>query len=140
VFPKEVDSIGKDEEDRSTLIDEVGIELEELRRAGDQLDEAVAARFGLNRTDLRCWASSTAGAAWRPVSWPTRAGSPGGDHDGARPSRAGRVREPGRRPTDRRRVLVVSTVATREIGARVYGEVELAGRTELEQRSGRSSR
>jgi DNA-binding MarR family transcriptional regulator len=39
-------------------------------------------------------------------------------------------------PADRRRVLVVSTVATREIGARVYGEVELAGRTELEQRSG----
>jgi hypothetical protein len=36
-------------------------------------------------------------------------------------------------PGDRRRVLVTSTVATRELGARVYGEVELAGRAQLEQ-------
>ncbi|MEI6726566.1 MAG: MarR family transcriptional regulator, partial [Actinomycetes bacterium] len=38
-------------------------------------------------------------------------------------------------PSDRRRVLVISTAATREIGARVYGEVEIAGRTELDGRS-----
>ena len=36
------------------LVAQVGRELEELRRAGDQLDEAVALQFGLNRTDLRC--------------------------------------------------------------------------------------
>ena len=36
-------------------------------------------------------------------------------------------------PSDRRRVLVTSTAATRELGARVYGEVELAGRAQLEQ-------
>ena len=34
-------------------------------------------------------------------------------------------------PTDRRRVLVTSTAATRELGARVWGEVELASRARL---------
>src|ERR1019366_8381034 len=36
-------------------------------------------------------------------------------------------------PSARRRVMVTSTTATRELGARVYGEVELAGRAQLEQ-------
>ena len=44
----------KDEAQHAELVDEVGVELDELRRAGDQLDEAVALQFGLNRTDLRC--------------------------------------------------------------------------------------
>ena len=45
----------KNDEARHTgLIDEVALELGELRKAGDQLDEAVALQFGLNRTDLRC--------------------------------------------------------------------------------------
>ena len=44
----------KDESAHVTLVDEVGVELDELRRSGDQLDEAVALQFGLNRTDLRC--------------------------------------------------------------------------------------
>ena len=38
-------------------------------------------------------------------------------------------------PADRRRVVVISTAATREVGARVYGEVEVAGRAELEGHS-----
>ena len=46
--------MNKDETQHAQLVDEVGIELDELRRAGDQLDEAVALQFGLNRTDLRC--------------------------------------------------------------------------------------
>ena len=44
----------EDQTDSAALVDEVGVELDELRRAGDQLDEAVALQFGLNRTDLRC--------------------------------------------------------------------------------------
>ena len=44
----------EDEAAHVTLVDEMGVELNELRRAGDQLDEAVALQFGLNRTDLRC--------------------------------------------------------------------------------------
>ena len=122
---------------RSTqrLIDEVALELGELRRAGDQLDEAVALQFGLNRTDLRCLgilyrrgrvtagelaeeSGLTPGAITTVLDRLERGGY------------ANRVPD----PADRRRVLVVSTVATREIGARIQGEVELATRQLLEGR------
>ena len=128
--------MAKDDEERSVLVDEVGVELGELRRAGDQLDEAVAARFGLNRTDLRCL-----GIIYRRGR--VTAGELA-DESGLTPGAITTVLDRLERggfanrvadPVDRRRVLVVSTVATREIGARVYGEVELAGRAELDQRS-----
>jgi DNA-binding MarR family transcriptional regulator len=125
----------KDETQRAKLVDEVGIELDELRKAGDQLDEAVALQFGLNRTDLRCLgilyrrgrvtagelaeeSGLTPGAITTVLDRLERGGY------------ANRVPDPG----DRRRVLVVSTVATREIGARIQGEVELATRQLLEGR------
>jgi hypothetical protein len=38
-------------------------------------------------------------------------------------------------PADRRRVLIVSTVAAREVGARIYGEVEVASQRLLEPRT-----
>ena len=108
---------------------------DELRRAGDQLDEAVALQFGLNRTDLRCLgilyrrgrvtagelaeeSGLTPGAITTVLDRLERGGY------------ANRVPD----PADRRRVLVVSTVATREIGARIQGEVELATRQLLEGR------
>jgi DNA-binding MarR family transcriptional regulator len=128
--------MAKDDDKRSGLIDEVGIELDELRRAGDRLDEAVAGQFGLNRTDLRCL-----GILYRRGR--VTAGELA-DESGLTPGAITTVLDRLERggyanrvadPADRRRVLVVSTVATREIGARVYGEVELAGRAELEQRS-----
>ena len=104
------------------LTDQVGMELEELRRAGDQLDEAVALQFGLNRTDLRCLgilyrrgrvtagelaeeSGLTPGAITTVLDRLERGGF------------ANRVPD----PADRRRVLAVSTTATREIGARVHG-------------------
>ena len=119
----------QDETQHVQLVDEVGLELDELRRAGDQLDEAVALQFGLNRTDLRCLgilyrrgrvtagelaeeSGLTPGAITTVLDRLERGGY------------ANRVPDPG----DRRRVLVVSTVATREIGARVQGEIELATR------------
>ncbi len=118
------------------LIGEIGLELEELRQAADRLDEVVATQFGLNRTDLRCLgvlyrrgrvtageladeSGLTPGAITTVLDRMERAGY------------ANRVAD----PSDRRRVLVISTAATREIGARLYGEVEVAGRSELEQRS-----
>lgn len=121
---------------REALIDEVNLEFGELRQAADRLDEAVAARFGLNRTDLRCLgilyrrgrvtagelaeeSGLTPGAITTVLDRMERGGY------------ANRVADPG----DRRRVLVISTAATREVGARVYGEVEVAGRAELEGRS-----
>ena len=125
----------QDEAQHAQLVDEVGLELDELRRAGDQLDEAVALQFGLNRTDLRCVgilyrrgrvtagelaeeSGLTPGAITTVLDRLERGGY------------ANRVPDPG----DRRRVLVVSTVATREIGARIQGEVELATRQLLEGR------
>jgi DNA-binding MarR family transcriptional regulator len=126
----------KDEAEHAALADEVGAELDELRRAGDQLDEAVAAQFGLNRTDLRCLgilyrrgrvtagelaaeSGLTPGAITTVLDRLERGGY------------ANRVAD----PADRRRVLVVSTAATREIGARIQGEVALAARRELDGRT-----
>ena len=125
----------KDQTESAGLVEEVGVELDELRRAGDQLDEAVALQFGLNRTDLRCLgilygrgrvtagelaeeSGLTPGAITTVLDRLERGGY------------ANRVPD----PADRRRVLVVSTVATREIGSRIQGEVELAARQLLEGR------
>ncbi len=125
-----------DDKQREELIDEVNAAFGELRQAADRLDEAVAAQFGLNRTDLRCLgilyrrgrvtageladeSGLTPGAITTVLDRMERGGY------------ANRVADPG----DRRRVLVISTAATREVGARVYGEVEVAGRDELEGRS-----
>jgi DNA-binding MarR family transcriptional regulator len=124
-----------DQLDSAALVDEVGLELDELRRAGDQLDEAVALQFGLNRTDLRCL-----GILYRRGR--VTAGElaeESGLTPGAITTVLDRLEKGGYAnrvadPADRRRVLVVSTVATREIGARIQGEVELASRRLLEGR------
>jgi DNA-binding MarR family transcriptional regulator len=121
-------------DDTNELIDEVGAELGVLRRTADRLDEAVATQYGLNRTDLRCIgilyrrgrvtagelaeeSGLTPGAITTVLDRMERGGY------------ANRVAD----PSDRRRVMVTSTTATRELGARVYGEVELAGRAQLEE-------
>jgi DNA-binding MarR family transcriptional regulator len=125
-----------DDPAKSALIGEVSAEFDELRQAADRLDEAVAAQFDLNRTDLRCLgiiyrrgrvtagelaeaSGLTPGAITTVLDRMERGGY------------ANRVAD----PSDRRRVLVVSTAATREVGARVYGEVEVAGSGALEERS-----
>ncbi len=120
-------------QDKDVLIDEVGTELGELRRTADRLDEAVATQFGLNRTDLRCLGilyrrgRVTAGELAEESGLTPGAITTVLDRM-ERNGYANRVAD----PTDRRRVLVTSTVATRELGARIYGEVELAGRARLE--------
>jgi DNA-binding MarR family transcriptional regulator len=121
-------------EDVDKLFDDVGTELGELRHAADRLDEAVAAQFGLNRTDLRCLGilyrrgRVTAGELAEESGLTPGAITTVLDRM-ERNGYANRVAD----PTDRRRVLVTSTVATRELGARMYGEVELAGRAQLGQ-------
>ncbi|MEZ5126106.1 MAG: MarR family transcriptional regulator [Thermoleophilia bacterium] len=118
------------------LSDAIVTQLQELWRAGDQLDEAVAQQFGLNRTDLRCLGllyrcgRITAGEL----------AEESGLSPGAMTTVLDRLERGGyaqRVPdaADRRRVQIVSTVATREIGARLYGEVECAARHELARRS-----
>jgi len=121
-------------DDKNGLIDEVGGELGELRRAADRLDEAVATQFGLNRTDLRCIGilyrrgRVTAGELAEESGLTPGAITTVLDRM-ERNGYANRVAD----PSDRRRVLVTSTAATRDLGARLYGEVELAGRAQLEQ-------
>jgi len=126
----------KDDDKREALITEVGLELEELRQAADRLDEVVATQFSLNRTDLRCL-----GVLYRRGR--VTAGELA-DESGLTPGAITTVLDRLERggyanrvadPNDRRRVLVISTAATREIGARVYGEVEIAGRSELDGRT-----
>src|ERR1035437_3741741 len=121
-------------EDKEKLFDDVGIELGELRRTADRLDEAVATQFGLNRTDLRCIGILYRRGRVTAGELAEESGlTPGAittvldrmERDGY----ANRVAD----PSDRRRVMVTSTTATRELGARVYGEVELAGRAQLEK-------
>jgi DNA-binding MarR family transcriptional regulator len=127
--------MSKDDTKTGDLASQVAAELDELRRAGDQLDEAVALQFGLNRTDLRCL-----GILYRRGR--VTAGELA-DESGLTPAAITTVLDRLERggyanrvadPADRRRVLVVSTVATREIGARIQGEVELATRALLEDR------
>ncbi len=121
-------------EDKEKLFDDVGVELGELRRTADRLDEAVATQFGLNRTDLRCIGILYRRGRVTAGELAEESGlTPGAittvldrmERDGY----ANRVAD----PSDRRRVMVTSTTATRELGARVYGEVELAERAQLEQ-------
>jgi len=125
-----------EDKQREALIDEVNAAFGEIRQAADRLDEAVATQFGLNRTDLRCLGILYRRGRVTAGELADESGlTPGAittvldrmERDGY----ANRVADPG----DRRRVLVVSTAVTREVGARVYGEVEVAGRAELEGHS-----
>ncbi len=121
---------------KSRLIDEVNRELAAFREAADRLDEAVARQFGLNRTDLRC-----IGIVYR--SGRLTAGEladESGLSPGAITTALDRIERAGYAnrvadPQDRRRVVVVSTQATRELGARLYGEVEVSGNALLQDRS-----
>ena len=105
-------------DDSDRLIDDVGTELGELRRTADRLDEAVAAQHGLNRTDLRCIGilyrrgRVTAGELAEESGLTPGAITTVLDRM-ERNGYANRVAD----PSDRRRVLVTSTTATRELGA-----------------------
>ncbi len=128
--------MAEDDDQRNKLIDEVTLELGELRQAADRLDEVVARQFGLNRTDLRCLGILSLHGRMTAGELADESGlSPGAITTVLdRMERAGyanRVSD----PEDRRRVVIVSTAATRELGARIYGEVDVRGRALLESRS-----
>ncbi len=124
--------------DREALVGEVGAAFRDLRASADRVDDAVAARFGLNRSDLRCLAllyaegQLTAGQLAEGTSL-----SPGATTTALdRLERAGyalRVVD----PHDRRRVFVRLTPAALELGARLWGEIDMAARAQLEPLSPR---
>src|SRR6202161_4869626 len=115
----------RDNSDAAALRRRVGLSLRALGSNLDALDEAVAARFGLHRTDLRCLEIVGRGG---PVS----AGALGGRaglSTSAVTSAIDRVERSGdlRRisdPTDRRRVLVEVTELGRQRGRAAFSGLQ----------------
>ena len=118
------------------LVQAVTAEFGELRQAADRLDEAVAVLYALNRTDLRCLGIIYERGRVTPGELAEETGLTPGAITTAldrleKSGFANRVAD----PEDRRRVLVLSTMAAREVGARLYGEVQVASERLLEPRS-----
>jgi DNA-binding MarR family transcriptional regulator len=113
---------------RQQLIEEVSSAMRALQRAIDAYDELVAARLGINRSDLRCLdllhetgtmtagqlaqgSGLTSGATTRMLDRLERAGY------------LRRLADPG----DRRRVFVELTPQARKLAGELYGPFEAAG-------------
>ena len=116
------------------LIGEVAREVRAFQTAVDAVDEAVAGRLGLNRTDLRCLdllgqhGAMTAGELATASGLTTGAITRLLDRlEGAGYAR--RMRDTG----DRRRVLVELTELANTRATELYGPIGEAGQTELER-------
>jgi DNA-binding MarR family transcriptional regulator len=119
---------------RETLIRAVMVGVVRFQQATDAVDDAVAERLGVNRTDLRCLGVL---AGRGPVSAGELAAaaelSPGATTTAVdRLARAGYVRRVRDRH-DRRSVRVVATPLARERLAELYDPVGAAGRRVLEE-------
>lgn len=106
----------------------IGAEIRLLQQSFDAFDEAVAARLGLNRTDLRCLDVLLARGplAAGEISTALRLSPAATTSVIDRLERAGmavRDRDPG----SRRRVLVSATEAARQAEAEIYLPVGRAG-------------
>jgi DNA-binding MarR family transcriptional regulator len=113
---------------RKHLIEEVALAMRALQRAVDRYDELVAARLGVNRTDLRCLdllhETGTMSAGQLAVGSGLTTGATTRMLD--RLERIGYIRRlPDR--GDRRRVLVELTPRARKLASELYGSFEAAG-------------
>jgi DNA-binding MarR family transcriptional regulator len=113
---------------RKHLIEEVALAMRALQRAVDRYDELVAARLGINRTDLRCLdllhETGTMSAGQLAVGSGLTTGATTRMLD--RLERIGYIRRlPDR--GDRRRVLVELTPRARRLASELYGSFEAAG-------------
>jgi DNA-binding MarR family transcriptional regulator len=123
-------------QNRDDLLDTVSREVAELQAATDQMDEAVALRLGINRTDLRCLGLLFA-------RWSLSAGqlaSASGLSPGAATTALDRLERAGyalrtRDAQDRRSVLVEMTPLARQRIEELYGPVGTEGRQLLERYS-----
>ena len=123
-----------EQDERDVLVDEVMLELAELQAATDAVDEAVAERLAINRTDLACL-----NLAVPPRRHDGRAAGrrerahPGRHHDGAGSAGASLYAQRTRDEVDRRRVLVELTPQARLTAAELYAPVIQAGKTGYER-------
>ncbi|MBF6298059.1 MarR family transcriptional regulator [Nocardia amamiensis] len=113
---------------KDDLIGEIGTQLRLLQQSFDLFDEAVAARLGVNRTDLRCLdvvlgrGPLPAGELSAALKLSPAATTTVID----RLERAGFVAR-GQDPANRRRVLVTATDAASEVAQRIFEPVGRAG-------------
>ncbi|MCQ4084240.1 MarR family transcriptional regulator [Streptomyces sp. RB6PN25] len=110
----------RDADERERLIEVFGQVMQEFQRSADTLDQRVADRLGLNRTDLRCLELIFAPSPLSPGELATAAGLTTGGVTTAidrleRSGYATRVRD----TKDRRRVIVQPT----EKSSAMLGEV-----------------
>jgi DNA-binding MarR family transcriptional regulator len=105
-----------------------------FQQATDAVDEAVAARLGVNRTDLRCLGVVLGRGALTAGQLAEAAGLSRGATTTAidRLERAGYVRRT-RGDRDRRSVRVVVTPLAEARADELYGPIGRAGRAELER-------
>jgi DNA-binding MarR family transcriptional regulator len=113
---------------RNQLNEEIASAMRALQRAVDRYDELVAARLGINRSDLRCLdllhEAGTVSAGQLAAGSGLTTGATTRMLD--RLERIGYIR---RLPDtgDRRRVLVELTPRARTLASELYGSVEAAG-------------
>jgi len=123
-------------ENRDHLLDAVSLEVAELQAATDQMDEAVAQRLEINRTDLRCLGLLFARG---PLSAGQLAAA-SGLSPGAATTALDRLERAGyalrtRGAHDRRSVLVELTPLARQRIEELYGPVGREGRQLLDRYS-----
>jgi DNA-binding MarR family transcriptional regulator len=125
-----------EQDERRALVDEVTLELAELQAATDAVDEAVAERLAINRTDLACLNSLYRRGAMSAGQLADESGLTPGAITTAldrleRASYAQRTRD----EVDRRRVLVELTPQARQAAAELYAPVLEAGQAGYERYS-----
>ncbi|MFF5233104.1 MarR family winged helix-turn-helix transcriptional regulator [Dactylosporangium sp. NPDC000521] len=117
---------------RAELLAELGQVMQAYQRAIDVLDQRVADRLGLNRTDMRCLELLFAPAPLSPGELAAAAGLTTGGVTTAidRLERAGYVTRE-RDSADRRRVTVHPTPHAHRVVAEIYGPIVAEGKAHL---------
>ncbi|MDG6101684.1 MarR family transcriptional regulator [Dactylosporangium aurantiacum] len=117
---------------RAELIAGLGRVMQAYQRATDVLDQRVADRLGLNRTDMRCLELLFAPEPLSPGELAAAAGLTTGGVTTAidRLERAGYVTRE-RAATDRRRVTVHPTGHARRLVEEIYGPIVAEGNAHL---------
>lgn len=120
---------------RDALIDAVMQAVVEFQEATDLVDEAAAARLGLNRTDLRCLGALAAGALTAGQLAHVVGLSPGAATTAVdRLVRAGYARRI-RDASDRRQVTIELTPEARTASDQIWGPIGNEARRRLSRRT-----